>query len=375
MEKEILLSIAIPTYNRAKSLENLLRGLLPQVKKREREVEICISDNGSEDSTREVVTNFENEYPGLLRYRTNEKNLGIDKNILLVMEMSRGEFIWTLGDDDTIAENAVEEIIEFTGHNKNAGLIVMKEETYFIDTQTGQRTFYHSTLNKNKAGVFTIEKKDIIGLSFPEIAFMSVLVFNNAIIKKIFAEDMSVIESGIGTHHVHIPLCALIFLKYSTLDAIAFNIHPIVYRELPRFKFFIEDKFMLHYRVQKEINKIVLSYNNIADYAPMIVRGDKRLTMVFAKDMAIMRAFGTFNYFSYAGCLKLFFREASLADALLFSFIFLTLSITPPAFLASLYKVLLIARHGKNWKMQWDVLYSVSSITTSGTRRRNDLGK
>src|SRR3989344_3049891 len=99
MENEILLSIAIPTYNRAKSLENLLRGLLPQVKKREREVEICISDNGSEDSTREVVTNFENEYPGLLRYRTNEKNLGIDKNILLVMEMSRGEFIWTLGDD------------------------------------------------------------------------------------------------------------------------------------------------------------------------------------------------------------------------------------------------------------------------------------
>ena len=66
MEKEILLSIAIPTYNRAKSLENLLRGLLPQVKKREREVEICISDNGSGDSTRGGGMNFEKKNTGLL---------------------------------------------------------------------------------------------------------------------------------------------------------------------------------------------------------------------------------------------------------------------------------------------------------------------
>ena len=375
MDNEIALSIAIPTYNRAKSLENLLRGLLPQVGKSGSSVEVCISDNGSPDATREVVMNFEKEYPGLIRYRANEKNLGVDKNILLVMEMARGRFIWTLGDDDTVAENAVEEIVGFTGQNKNVGLIVMKEETYFIDAQTGERIFYHNTLSANKAKVFIINKKDIIGLSFPEIAFLSVLVFNNAIIKKMFAEHRPTIEKGIGTHHVHMPLCSLMFLAYPDAAAIAFNKHPMVYRELPRFKFFIEDKFMLHYQVQKKINKIVLSYNNISSYAPVIARGDKKLTMVFIKDLAVMRAFGTFNYFSYAGCLKLFFREAAFIDALLFSFTFLILSITPPVVLTSLYKVLLMARHGKNWKVQWDVLNNVSSITSSGTRRRNDLEK
>src|SRR3989344_8872494 len=118
MDNEIALSIAIPTYNRAKSLENLLRGLLPQVGKSGSSVEVCISDNGSPDATREVVMNFENEYPGLIRYRANEKNLGVDKNILLVMEMSRGNFIWTLGDDDTIAENAVAEVLELIGNNQ-----------------------------------------------------------------------------------------------------------------------------------------------------------------------------------------------------------------------------------------------------------------
>ena len=53
MEK--ILTVAIPTYNRAKYLDLLLSGLLSQVEDLRGWVDIVISDNCSTDGTREVV--------------------------------------------------------------------------------------------------------------------------------------------------------------------------------------------------------------------------------------------------------------------------------------------------------------------------------
>ena len=83
------LSICIPTYNRARHLENCLHSVLTCLNHGSSDFEVCISDNGSTDDTEEVVTRIGNLLP--IKYRRNEANLGIPRNFLNVVDMAEGE--------------------------------------------------------------------------------------------------------------------------------------------------------------------------------------------------------------------------------------------------------------------------------------------
>ena len=50
-----LLTICIPTYNRADFLKVMLEALLPQVAKVDTDVEVWVLDNASEDNTEAIV--------------------------------------------------------------------------------------------------------------------------------------------------------------------------------------------------------------------------------------------------------------------------------------------------------------------------------
>lgn len=374
MNNKILLSFAIPTYNRAKCLENLLNNILPQARCFKDEVEICISNNGSTDSTKKVVLEFQKKYSDLaIKYRESEKNLGVDDNIIKVVQMCQGDFIWTFGDDDHIVDNGLGAVVNFFKENKeNIGLIVLRVKSYFIDSQTGKKTTIADTLDKNKPDIFKIDRKEIIGLSFPQIAFISILIFNNKPLKELLSEDMNFIEQGIGTSHMHMVLFSLMFLKYPHLEGFVFN-REIVCQELSQYKYFVEDKFMLHYQMQRKLNDLILSYkymNN--DHAPSILQRYKGLRQDVVVDMMAMKAFKSFNYLSYFGCLKLFFQHATFADALLFSLVFSALFLIPSEVLIFSYKVLLMIKHGKKWKIKWDSTRRAVDLIFRGTRRRNE---
>jgi len=371
MNNKPLISIAIPTWNRASCLENLLNNILSQIKELDGEVEICISNNGSTDNTHKIIMSFKEKYPDLIKYNENKENLG-GKNLLQVMEMSEGDFMWTFGDDDTIVENGINKVIELLKKipKENTGLIVVRREAYFIDKQTGKKIIYHNTLDKNKPEAFKIDKKDIIGTSFPDIGFLSALIWNNKIVKKIIREEWAIIEKGIETANFHVPIYCTMFLKYPYIDAFALN-EKIICSELPCYKYFIEDKFIFTYKYHKKLYHLLLSNKYMNDYyAPLLVKLDKGLRWMFIKDMIILRIFESFNYFSYFGCLKLFFSYAIFMDALLFSLVLSVLFIIPSAVLRFMYKVLLIIRHGKNWKHWWQLAINISSRTTKGTRRQ-----
>ena len=378
MENKILLSFAIPTYNRVSFLEKLLNNVLPQARELKDEVEICISNNSSTDNTREVVISFQKKYPDLtIKYSENKQNLGVDANILKVAQMCVGDFIWTFGDDDHIVNNGLNIVLNFLKKNKenykkDVGLIVLRVNSYLIDGQTGKKTTVINTLDKNKPEIFKINRKDIIGLSFPQIAFISILIFNNKMLKGLLSEDIVFVKKGIGTSHIHMVLFSSMFLKYPHLEGIVFN-KEIVCQELSQYKYFVEDKFMLHYQMQRKLNNLLLSYKYMdEDYAPLILKRYKGLKWDIVVDMMVMKAFKTFNYFSYFGCLKLFFQHSTFIDALLFSSVFSTLFLIPPIILTSLYKGLLIIRYGKGWKAKWNFINSAIRSVFDGTRRRNE---
>ena len=111
MNREPLLSICIPTYNRADWLCLSLKFLLPQITRANGLVELIVSDNCSEDHTSQVAEEAQ-EY-GPFRYHRNESNIGANPNMhLLVSALALGRYIWVLGDDDLVREEAVAIVCE-----------------------------------------------------------------------------------------------------------------------------------------------------------------------------------------------------------------------------------------------------------------------
>lgn len=105
-----LLTIAIPTFNRASKAYAQAEGLLSQVANGAfgEDVEILVCDNASTDDTKTVLE------PLLLEsgqtYSCNPRNLGLVGNYCRCLELSQGLFTWVVGDDDEIHEGAVEKI-------------------------------------------------------------------------------------------------------------------------------------------------------------------------------------------------------------------------------------------------------------------------
>lgn len=106
-----LLSICIPTYNRAELLRSALLSLTPQVKELGGTVELIVSDNNSSDHTQEVAE-WAQQY-GPIRYYRNRINIGSIRNILvLTNELATGQFCWILGDDDMVIAGKLRYLVE-----------------------------------------------------------------------------------------------------------------------------------------------------------------------------------------------------------------------------------------------------------------------
>jgi glycosyltransferase involved in cell wall biosynthesis len=96
-----ILTIAIPTYNRATMLQAQLERLLPQLRP---EVRLCVYDNASPDETREVVAKYLSH--GISYFRA-VSNCGGGRNVFRCLEECQTEWLWILSDDDLALPDAV----------------------------------------------------------------------------------------------------------------------------------------------------------------------------------------------------------------------------------------------------------------------------
>jgi glycosyltransferase involved in cell wall biosynthesis len=161
MEKNnIVLTLAIPTYNRALILDQALKIIEPQLKNAGHQVEFIISDNASSDDTPEIVNKYIN--CGMdIRYIRNQENLGPGFNIIQCMKEAKGKYVWVLGDDDYLADNALNYILKILCAEKEYGFI------------------FCSPVSKGKGGFkeYTNEKKFISDVSY-FITFISSSIVN-----------------------------------------------------------------------------------------------------------------------------------------------------------------------------------------------------
>lgn len=125
------ISICIPTYNRAENLINCLESLTLNKNTSLIDFEICISDNFSNDSTEATVDSFKEKLP--IKYYKSTFNAGRVKNYLNVVSIATGDFIWLIGDDDLLLQNAIFEINRLISNNKDIDFFYINSYSLQLD--------------------------------------------------------------------------------------------------------------------------------------------------------------------------------------------------------------------------------------------------
>ena len=104
-----LLAICVPTFNRAASLRNLLISLETIKNTYGDEIEICVSNNGSTDETREIIEEFADKYKINVHHKT--VNIGGTLNIISVASQMQAHWGMWCGDDDELDVDGVKYLV------------------------------------------------------------------------------------------------------------------------------------------------------------------------------------------------------------------------------------------------------------------------
>lgn len=111
-------SITIPTYNRSRYISEAIESAINQSYK---DIEIIVIDNYSTDNTEEVVKGFKEFKDKGVQYIKNATNIGMMGNWNKCIEVSTGELLLILGDDDILYPNFVEESVSVFSKYPNIG--------------------------------------------------------------------------------------------------------------------------------------------------------------------------------------------------------------------------------------------------------------
>ena len=142
-----LITIAIPTYNRAELfLQDAIHAALQQTYFN---IEIIISDNCSTDNTESVVKLFPDPR---IRYFRQKENIGANNNFNFCLQQAKGDYFLLFLDDDQIDPDFLETCMNAVKGGKEVGII-----------RTGTRMI-------NEAGEVKFERPNpSAGLSFTEL--------------------------------------------------------------------------------------------------------------------------------------------------------------------------------------------------------------
>ena len=111
-----ILTIAIPTYNRAHHVGRLIDQL---IKHRVTELaEILVIDDGGGDNTYEQLISRIASYQDSISIHRNETNLGYPQTLVRLFLKCRTKYLLAIADDDNLITESVKPLLEFLASEK-----------------------------------------------------------------------------------------------------------------------------------------------------------------------------------------------------------------------------------------------------------------
>jgi glycosyltransferase involved in cell wall biosynthesis len=189
----IILSICIPTYNRAGRLKKCLEMLLGEIKLADiqKHIEIVVINNASTDETSIILSDFINENPSLnVVCKTNKNNLGVDFNCHIAIHTGRGEFCWLFCDDDRLERGSLKIIFDSCLKNSSVAFA-------YVDYQVESDNYKHASRCAVR-GIQIIKGESFFEVTRLASSFASSCIFNRKIL------DFEKYKNYVGTKWYHL---------------------------------------------------------------------------------------------------------------------------------------------------------------------------
>ena len=131
------LSVIVPAYNAEKTVRPCLDSIMAQTRPVD---ELIVINDGSTDTTEEILREYAERYPGVVRYQTVE-NGGQGRARNIGFEQSTGDWIGYVDSDDWIAPEMYEKLLDAATQEK-AEIALCEVLAHFPDGSTAEEYIY-----------------------------------------------------------------------------------------------------------------------------------------------------------------------------------------------------------------------------------------
>jgi len=150
MNKPIV-SIICTTYNQAQYIRQALEGFVTQ--KTDFYYEAIVADDSSKDETRQIIQEFTDEYPDIIKPIFRPKNIGSMPNFIDALKQARGKYIAICeGDDFWTDRLKLQRQVDFLDENKDHALVFHSVRVFFENNESSVSIF------PNRRSRFTIDE-------------------------------------------------------------------------------------------------------------------------------------------------------------------------------------------------------------------------
>lgn len=143
----MLISVVIPSFNRPDTVCQAIDSILAQ--NVDAGIEIVIGDDCSDNHTKEVLLDYKNKYPEIIRLIFHEHSVGLGANWAICVNACKGSFICNCDDDDYWHNPGKLQIqLDFMKSHPHANVVFTDYRTH--NRSTGKIKEYKSFINRQK---------------------------------------------------------------------------------------------------------------------------------------------------------------------------------------------------------------------------------
>lgn len=181
------LSVSMITYNHEKYIADAIESIMSQ--EVDFDYELVIGEDYSKDSTREIIKDYVQKYPGKIRLLDRGGNVGSTKNFFDTILQCKGEYIAMMDGDDLMLPGKLQKQVNFLDNHPECSMVA--HTLLEFDDNTGKELrLVKPKINKQYYDITDLlEYSSIFGNS-SKMFRKSALPFNTSDQKIYFIADM-----------------------------------------------------------------------------------------------------------------------------------------------------------------------------------------